>query len=76
MVEVLILKLVKGDLNTNYKTEYVHLSNDEFIKLDAPEQSDMVSWKTSFSKLANVRRGLTTGYNEMYINPNLNNKNI
>lgn len=74
LVEVLILKLVKGDLNTNYKTEYVHLSNDEFIKLDAPEQSDMVSWKTSFSKLANVRRGLTTGYNEMYINPNLNNK--
>lgn len=74
LVEVLILKLIKGDLITNCKVEYVRLSNDKFINLDAPEQSDVVSWKTSFSKLANVRRGLTTGYNEMYINPNLKNE--
>ena len=71
LVEVLILKLVKGNLNINTKVEHVCFSKNKFINLTISEHRDVVSWETTFSELANVRRGLTTGYNKMYINPNL-----
>lgn len=76
LVEVVIFKLIKGKLNINSKEEHLeskggklNLSSDS-IKLE--KVFNLFSYP--FCELATVKRGLETGCNAMYINPNLDYK--
>lgn len=69
LVEVVILKLVKGTLAVNTQVEYLEIKNGIFVPGKGYHTAINLEFETSFEELAQVRRGLTTGYNVMYINP-------
>ncbi len=69
LVEVVILKLKKGYHSESVKPEYLKLLNGKFSKIEATELDDKLNLEKNFLEIATVRRGLTTGFNKMYINP-------
>lgn len=72
LVEVVILKLVKGKGNTSaVEPVYMELSNQEIKRKEISETVFDLSLPVSFHKYARVRRGLTTGWNKMFINPSV-----
>lgn len=71
LVEVVILKLKKGNSNSNSETIYLEIKNNKIYKIAKKSDFDELKFDISFSEYATVRRGLTTGYNAMYINPKL-----
>ena len=75
LVDVIILKLVKRKTNSTVIEEYLESKNNELERFLPEEKREFVDFSYPFSKLATVRRGLTTGCNEMYVNPNFTFKN-
>lgn len=76
MVEVVILKLVKGETRLNTDEEYLEFNGGLLHRPMLTDCGAFNEFSYPFFKLATVRRGLTTGYNKMYINPGgLHNKN-
>ena len=69
LVEVVILKLVKGAFRVGTQVEYLDTKGDGLAPAQGYCATVNPDFKMSFAKLAQVRRGLTTGYNVMYINP-------
>lgn len=70
-VEAVILKLVKGKNAAPAQEERIESSGGAITRAQAEESRRFVSFPLPFSQLASIRRGLTTGCNEMYINPDL-----
>lgn len=68
-VEAVILKLVKGKSGVSAKEERIESSEGGIKRAQPEENQRIVSFPLPFSQLASIRRGLTTGCNEMYINP-------
>lgn len=71
LVEVVILKLIKGQKKLAVREEYLE-SEGESLRVITPNKQKAVKiFSCSFSELATIKRGLTTGCNKMYINPDL-----
>ena len=71
LVDVVILKLIKGRNGTIVSEEYLESNNGKIITVSAIDGMDINIFSCPFSELATIKRGLTTGCNEMYINPDL-----
>lgn len=71
LVEVVILKLVKGKTGTTVSEEYFESNGEKLITVSAIDKKGISLFSYPFSELATIKRGLTTGCNEMYINPDL-----
>ena len=73
LVEVVVLKLVKAKVTSLTVTDNLIFNGRKLVR-DLSDNMDLdVDFPDSLTKLAKIRRGLTTGYNKMYINPPLNN---
>lgn len=73
LVEVVILHLIKGVVNIEATVERVEMVNGELIPLKMVSTINELGFGSSFCNIGSVRRGLTTGCNEMYINPPFKN---
>lgn len=75
MVEVLILKLRKNKFDISKRVRKL-VSDGQGLHDVSFENSCTIDlgFKTSFHEIARVRRGLSTGWNGFFINPNVNNK--
>lgn len=69
LVEVVILKLIKGRTDIDTIEEYLESKDGTLRKVSTREVEAFKDFQYPFSKLATIKRGLTTGCNEMYINP-------
>ena len=74
LVEVVILKLIKGRMDFDTDEEYLESKNGALHSVSLKEFKAFEGFSYPFSKLASIRRGLTTGCNKMYINPEINCK--
>ncbi len=76
-VDVIILKFTKG--GDNKTREETLIIRDNTINLE-PTNSDLktvdVSNCVPLSTIASIRRGITTGYNKAFINPQIDDKSI
>lgn len=74
LVDVMIMKFTKGG-NTNTIKKSLVVSNNELFIRDC---FDSVSFEgfdcIPLSNVASIRRGLTTGYNRVFINPDINDE--
>lgn len=71
LVDVIILKLVKGKVDITVSEEHLESSNGKLLAVSTIERKEFNLFSYPFSELATIKRGLTTGCNEMYINPEL-----
>lgn len=71
LVDVVILKICKT--TPLHKTEVISLiaNNGVIEEAEIIQSDDKLGFSIPFKKYATVRRGITTGYNEAFINPNL-----
>ncbi len=76
LVDIVILKLIKNkDLNKEYKPIYMELKGNRLFEKEE-EITDMVlRLDMPFGTYSNIRRGLTTGWNTMFINPAISSAN-
>ncbi len=75
LVEVVILKLIKGRLDLIADEEFLESKNGKLAVVRVNEKKAFQMFSYPFSELATIKRGLTTGCNEMYINPDLSCEN-
>lgn len=71
MVDVLILKLRKDGKNRTAPPEYIRLYDGKLEECEKKQVNIEINFHTPFSAIGKVRRGLTTGCNSMFINPDL-----
>lgn len=72
LVDVVILKLVKSiNLYGIPEAVYMELQDGKLIKKYTQLNEMKLTLDKPFSTYSNVRRGLTTGWNTMFINPNV-----
>lgn len=72
LVDVAILKLIKNtDLGCNPETVYMELQDGKLIEKYIQSNEIQLTLDKPFCTYSNVRRGLTTGWNTMFINPNV-----
>ena len=71
LVEVVIMKLIKGKTNIDTIKDYLEFGNGTLRSLSSEEFELFEGFFYPFSKLATIKRGLTTGCNKMYINPKI-----
>ena len=71
LVEVVILKLRKGILITTPKIIEANIQDGKISQREREMTHVELGFKTPFAELAAVRRGLTTGCNQLYINPDI-----
>lgn len=69
MVDVIILKLRKDGKNRQALPEYIRLGENGLEEYENHSKAIRIDFETPFSSISSVRRGLTTGYNDMFINP-------
>ena len=69
LVEVVILKLKKNGVKCKSDIVYLEIRDDSIFEVKKKVDYEDLEFDIPFSKYASVRRGLTTGYNAMYINP-------
>ena len=74
LVDVVILYLKKDNIQSEIIFENACLTNGRLIFEKLQLDSVDLGFNTRYSELASIRRGLTTGYNKMFINPPLNLK--
>lgn len=74
LVEVIILKLIKGRLCIGTNEEYLESTDGQLKRVLLKEYKTFEDFVYPFSELATIKRGLTTGCNEMYINPKVSYK--
>lgn len=70
LVEVLILHLKKGKYKIEPKKASYKVVGDTFENLKNDNNLLDLGFDLGFEEIATVRRGLTTGYNKMFMNPN------
>lgn len=73
LVEVVILKLKKGCSLPLVTAENIRYEKGLFNEMDVDFHDKEMDWNEPFEQIATVRRGLTTGFNDMYINPKIEN---
>jgi adenine-specific DNA-methyltransferase len=70
LVDVIILKLIKKHLSISTRISSVKIEQDGLtISNDNQGETGDIGFVKGFNTLAEIRRGITTGYNAMYINP-------
>lgn len=72
LVDVIILKLIKDSTPTEkkgVKPEYLELTDGKLKEVVGHSEEFVLNLSVPFSKYSSVRRGLTTGWNTMFINP-------
>lgn len=74
LVDVFVLHLKKGRTGTNSITNSYCLIDNEFIPNDEHKVEKNLGFEVEFNSIATIRRGLTTGFNSMYINPPFHEK--
>lgn len=75
LVEVVILKLKKGRVKCKSEIVYLEATDDSICEVIKTADYEDLEFDIPFSQYASVRRGLTTGYNAMYINPTFKKEN-
>ncbi|HGI5452392.1 TPA: N-6 DNA methylase [Streptococcus pyogenes] len=70
LVDVFVLHLKKGIFISSTKFESYNVSAEKFIEDKVYNSDSNLGYFNSFKSYGTVRRGLTTGFNSMYINPN------
>lgn len=70
LVDVLILKIKKGKFCSQPNIQNLYFDGQNFINKKVIEEIDL-GFSLPFTHIATAKRGLTTGYNEMFINPDL-----
>ncbi len=74
LTDVIILKLKKSCSENKPIVKYVKFESNEFFEY-SPELKDLgLDFSKKFDFYGIIRRGMTTGYNSMYINPPLQNE--
>lgn len=74
ITDVIILKLRKCFCKNIPVVKYVRFEHNDFYEYN-PELSDIrLDFSKKFDAYGVIRRGITTGYNTMYINPPLKNE--
>lgn len=73
LVEVSILKMIKSHQNSDTVIEKYKVFDGIMIKDDLNDISESFALPVHFSEYATTRRGLTTGYNNAFINPRTTN---
>lgn len=76
LVEVVILKLQRGKSKSCEKITFLEMRNSKLYKLTKDNYSEKLPLTVLFQNYASIRRGLTTGCNSMYINPNIDGKDL
>ena len=71
LVDVVIIKVIKTTRFIETSEEYMEIQNNSIIPLVLHEEVDIEPFSYPFSELATVQRGVTTGYNKMFINPEI-----
>ena len=73
LTDVVILKLKKCKNNTTPIIRYIKFENSDFTEY-SPKLTELgLDFSKKFESYGVIRRGMTTGYNSMYINPPLKN---
>ena len=74
LTDVIVLKLKNTQIKQNPIIKYVKFENEDFIEY-SPKLNDLdFDFSKNFNSYGIIRRGMTTGYNSMYINPPFENK--
>lgn len=71
LVDVLILKIRKDGKNQKADPEHIRLKDGKFEHYENETCDISIQLSVPFSSISRVRRGLTTGYNTMFINPSI-----
>ena len=74
LVEVVILHLKKIECNINTQYKHIHITNNKLSECTTNDSDVSIDFKYSFEKIATVRRGLSTGCNDFFINPSIKNE--
>lgn len=74
LVEVIILHLRKGKENVVPNNQKIEVKNGILKFINGKLENCNLKFLTPFNKIATIRRGLTTGCNEIFINPNFQNE--
>lgn len=69
LVDVLILKIIKRKPSDGLSKKYLIVSNSNILFAPKSENKLNVGFNYSFSDYYSIRRGITTGFNDMFINP-------
>lgn len=69
LVEVVILKLVKNNCDLNVVEEFFESKNDAISKISMERRDVFEDFPCRFKDIATIRRGLSTGCNQMFVNP-------
>ncbi len=76
LVDVVILKLIKCKKDKSIIPEYLESKAGRITPISSIETKNLPLFETRFADNATICRGLTTGYNEMYINPPISENDI
>lgn len=71
LVEVVILALVKGNISNEAEIKELEIINGQISDTSLDISEKKIGFGIKFEKYATVRRGLTTGFNSMFVNPKL-----
>ncbi len=74
LVDIIILKLRKIKGTKSVVPEYVKLENNRFIPISRKDRQLNIGFSNEFKNIGKIRRGLTTGCNEMFINPSISHE--
>ena len=74
LVEVVILKLIKGQRGNLAQPVFLESKEGQLRPVPAGAQTGFTAFSYPFAELADIRRGLMTGCNALYINPPLPEK--
>lgn len=69
LTDVIILKLKKITDDISPKIKYLMFSNGNFLEQKTNTSKLQLDFSNSFDSYGIIRRGMSTGYNSMYINP-------
>lgn len=72
LVDVLILKIKKGNMGIQPIVQNLYYDGQNFIEKKVVNEM-VLDFNLPFTSIATAKRGLTTGYNEMFINPSICN---
>ena len=74
LVEVTILKIIKRKPISETIHKCFCVSGGKIQLENEMKEPAQIGFSTSFGQLASVRRGLTTGYNKLFINPDIHDE--
>lgn len=75
LVDVIILKIVKQKQKSiTKKISFMEMSNGNIVEKEQFNDELSLCLQTPFESYSTIRRGLTTGWNKMFINPKIPDK--